>query len=224
MDSGGDAGRIGLATPFCKIDINGLVQYLKKNHEGPTVVEMLRLRAAIHFLKPELDPLSERMLEAYSVFRDMIEEPCSILDAGCMSGYLNHFLRQKKRNFTYVGIDSWDEALTVAREFQPGIDVRKCDILKDELPEFCEWPNGRHARGFDYVWCSNIVFDEPEKVVEKLLPLARRALVIAQPSWAGEYPGKQIDCGQTTIYVNEPIRSGTVPLTKEEGTQSPANP
>lgn len=185
---------------FARFDVKKLVQYLKENFEGPAVVQALRIRAAIHFLDPALDPLSERMLEAYGRFRDMLPEGCSVLDAGCMSGYLNHFLRQERQDFTYVGLDSWDEALQVAREFQPGIDVRKCDILKDELPKFSVWPNGQRIAGFDYVWCSNIVFDDPQAVVNKLLPLARRALVIAQPPWAGEYPGEQIPCGQTTIY------------------------
>lgn len=181
-----------------QIDIDGLVQFLKHKFHGDEAKEALRIRAMLHFWNPKLDPLSERMLEAYGWFRDFIGTPCSILDAGCMSGYLNHFLRQTRDNFTYVGIDTWEEALEVGREFQPGIDLRNCDIFK--APEMTTWPNGRAVRGFDYVWLSNIVLD-PQKVYEKLLPLARRALVIAQPPWAGEYPGERIPCGKTTIYL-----------------------
>ena len=184
-----------------KIDLDGVIKFLKKNQTGPGVLEALRIRAALHFLNPALDPMSERMMDAYGRFRELVSEPCTILDAGCMSGYLNHFLRQKLKDFTYVGLDSWDEALTVAREFQPGIDVRKCDILKDELPEFSYWPSGAQQRGFDYVWCSNIVFEYNAKVVKRLLPLAKRALIIAQPDWAGDWPGEQIPCGQITMYV-----------------------
>lgn len=190
-----------MGTPVLQIDVDLLVKYLKTHSQGQEVVEALRHRAAIHFLNPKLDPLSSRMLQAYKWFADYIAPQTSVLDAGCMSGFLNHYMRQTRLDFTYVGLDSWEEALTVAREFQPGIDVRKCDILKDELPEFSLWPNGRQVKGFDYVWCSNIVFDEPQTVVDKLLPVARRALVIAQPPWAGEYPGERIPCGETTIYL-----------------------
>ncbi len=186
---------------FVQFDVDSLVQYLKHFNDGPDVVQALKIRAAIHFIDPTLDPLSERMLEAYQKFSEMIEPGSSVLDAGCMSGYLNHFLK-KRVDCTYVGIDSWEEALEVARDFQPGIDVRKCDLLKDELPEFSIWPNGRQVKGFDYVWLSNIKFDDNQKVVDRLLPLARRALVIAQPPWCGEWPGEQIPCGKTTLYVN----------------------
>lgn len=191
-----------MEAPFLRLDIDGLVQYLKTNFHGPGALQALRLRAAIHFLDPKLDPLSERMLEAYGVFRDMIgNELVSVLDAGCMSGYLRHFLLQKCPHIGYVGIDSWDEALEVGREFQPGIDLRKCDLLKDKIPDrVVSW---QKEPGFDYVWLSNIVFEDNQKVVDKLLPLARKALVIAQPPWCGEWPGEKIPCGKTTIYINK---------------------
>jgi len=184
------------------IDVDGLVQYLKKNSKGPEVVEALRHRAAIHFLNPSLDPLSSRMVKAYGRLCEIVTEPFTILDAGCMSGYLNHFMRQRLLNFSYTGIDPWEEALKVAREFQPGIDVRPIDINGD-IPKMSALPNGRVQQGWDYVWLSNIVFENPQAVYDKLLPLARRALIIAQPPWAGEYPGDKINCGETTIYITK---------------------
>ena len=182
------------------IDVDELVQFLKKNQKGPEVVQALRLRAAIHFLDPSLDPLSSRMLKAYGRLCEIVCEPFTILDAGCMSGYLNHFMKQRLSNFSYTGIDPWEEALKVAREFQPGIDVRPIDI-NGEIPKMSALPNGRVQAGWDYVWLSNIVFDDPKAVYDKLLPFARRALIIAQPPWAGEYPGERLQCGETTIYM-----------------------
>jgi len=182
------------------INVDELVQFLKKNQKGPEVVQALRLRAAIHFLNPELDPLSARMLKAYGKLCEIVREPFTILDAGCMSGFLNHFMRQRLDNFSYTGIDPWEEALKVAREFQPGIDVRPIDI-NGEIPPMSALPNGRVQAGWDYVWLSNIVFDDPKAVYDKLLPFARRALIIAQPPWAGEYPGERLPCGETTIYM-----------------------
>ena len=140
----------------------------------------------IHYLKPELDALSARMLKPYAVLRDTVSEPFSLLDAGCMCGYLNHFLRQKLSRFTYVGIDKWEEALQVAREFQPGIDVRECDLLTGDLPKFSWTPQSRQLAGFDYVWCSNIAWNgNEEAIVKRLLPLARRACFFAQPDYTG---------------------------------------
>ena len=183
------------------IDVRALELFLKKTQHGPDALKALRYRTGVHYLNPTLDRLSSRMLEAYEKLCTIVQEPFSILDAGCMAGYLRHFMQLRLSNFTYTGLDFWDEALEVAREFQPDIDVRKCDLMTDELPQFSYWPNGRMQKGFDYVWCSNIVFDNPAALVDKLKPLARRRLIIAQPPWAGEYPGEQVKCGETTMYL-----------------------
>lgn len=189
-----------------QIDVRELELFLKRTQQGPEALQALRIRTAVHYLDPTLDRLSNRMLQAYAKLCEIVKPPFSILDAGCMAGYLRHFMQLRIKNFTYVGIDCWDEALTVAREFQPDIDVRKCNLLEDELPNGVSL-QGRPETGFDYVWCSNINWGKhAEKAVEKLKPLARRACFFAQPPDTGDFPGDTIDCGETTLYVmkNEP--------------------
>ena len=182
-------------------DVRAVEQFLKQHQHGPKVVKALRLRTASHWLDPTIDRLSSRMLEAYAKLCEIVEWPFNILDCGCMCGYLNHFMElnlpPEKRNFRYVGIDNWPEALKVAEEFQPRIDVRQADILKDELPG-----------PFDYVWCSNIAFGDHDAVVKTLYPLATKALIFAQPPWAGNVivPMRELgkvevfNCGETTLY------------------------
>ena len=191
------------------IDVGAVEQFLKKVQHGPEALKALRYRTGVHYLNPNLDRLSARMLKAYERLCEIVTEPFSILDAGCMAGYLRHFMQLRLKNFTYVGLDCWDEALEVAREFQPDIDVRKCDLLRDEIP-YSFTLQGRVDRGFDYVWCSNINWGKHDQtIVEKLVPIARRACFFAQPPGTGEIEKyakdlgtvETIDCGETTLYV-----------------------
>jgi hypothetical protein len=151
------------------------------------------------------------MLGPYEKFREMVREPFTMLDAGCMCGYLNHFLRQKLSNFSYLGIDRWKEALQVAREFQPGIEVEEIDLLEGDIPKFSYTAQGRAQRGYDYVWCSNIAWNgNEEAIVKRLLPLTRRACFFAQPDYTGEGILEQakkygdvetIQCDNVNLYV-----------------------
>lgn len=179
--------------------------FLKKIQNGPEAVEALRYRTAIHYLNPSLDRLSNRVLKAYEKLSELMLPPFSLLDAGCMSGYLRHFLQLRIKPFTYLGLDCWDEALEVAREFQPDIDVRKCDLLTDEIPEFSVEINGHTRKGFDYIVCSNVNWGKKgEILVEKLLPLARRNCFFIQPLGTGGFiknPAEVIDCGETELYI-----------------------
>ena len=192
-----------------KIDVRQLELFLKKVQHGPEALKALRYRTAIHYLNPSLDRLSERMLPAYEKLCELVREPFSILDAGCMAGYLRHFMYQRVKNFTYTGLDMWDEALEVAREFQHDIDVRKCNVLTDDIPDAVNL-QGRVQRGFDYVWCSNINWGRNDRaIVEKLVPIARRACFFAQPPGTGDIEKyakelgnvEVIDCDKTTLYV-----------------------
>ena len=192
------------------IDVRALELFLKKTQHGPDALRALRYRTGVHYLNPKLDRLSSRMLEAYEKLCTIVQEPFSILDAGCMAGYLRHFMQLRLRNFTYTGLDFWDEALEVAREFQPDIDVRKCDLLNDELPQFSVEINGHVRYGYDYVWCSNIHWGSNDRaIVQKLVPVARRACFFAQPPGTGDIERyakelgdvETINCGETTLYV-----------------------
>jgi SAM-dependent methyltransferase len=176
------------------IDVRALELFLKKYQRGPDVVEALRYRTAIHWLNPELDRLSSRMIPAYEKLCELVEWPFNLLDAGCMTGYLKHFMLQRVKPFVYVGMDSWEEALTVAKEFDPLIEVHQKDILNDPIEG--QW---------DYVWCSNIRWEDPKQIVDKLVPLATRACFFAQPPWTGDFASLEwdevIDCNETTLYV-----------------------
>jgi len=192
-----------------KIDVSAIELYLKKVQKGPDAIKALRYRTGVHYLNPELDRLSLRMLQAYEKLCTIVHEPFSILDAGCMAGYLRHFMQMRLKNFTYTGVDIWEEALVVAREFQPDIDVHKCDLLTEDIP-FGSTIQGRVERGFDYVWCSNINWGSNDQtIVEKLVPIARRACFFAQPPNTGDIEKyakelgdvETIDCGETTLYV-----------------------
>jgi SAM-dependent methyltransferase len=188
-----------------EIDVRALELFLKKVQHGPEALKALRYRTGVHWLNPSLDRLSSRMLVAYDKLCTLVQPPFSILDAGCMAGFLRHFMQLRVKDFAYVGLDSWDEALEVAREFQPDIDVRKCDLLNDEIPEFSAGVNGHVRPGWDYVWCSNINWGKnADSIVEKLVPLARRSCFFAQPPGTGDFAkhaNEVIDCGETTLYV-----------------------
>jgi SAM-dependent methyltransferase len=181
-----------------ELDIRALELFLKQNQHGPEALEALRLRTASHWIDPSMDRLSSRMLPAYDKLCELVKRPFHILDVGCMNGYLWHHMKKKLGNtFRYVGIDIWDEALTVAEDFQPGIEVSKCNALTDELPQM--------EGGWDYVWCSNIQFDNPDELVERLVPIGK-TILIAQPPWCGDYVtpaskyGAEVfDCGETQL-------------------------
>ena len=129
------------------MDIQEVRAFLKKNFDGPEVIEALRFRLQTHLEDPTLDPLSNQVWPAYLELPRHIEEPFTILDAGCMSGFLYHHLKKYFKDFTYTGVDRWKEALEVGREFAPEATFIQSDFLKDDIP-------GQ----FDYVVCSNIPF------------------------------------------------------------------
>ena len=180
------------------IDVKDLEQFLKNVQHGPQALKALKLRTASHWIDPSLDRLSSRMLPAYDRLCEMVHKPFHILDVGCMCGYLWHHMKKRLGNtFRYVGVDDWDEALVIARDFQPEIEVHKCNVLTDELPKM--------EGGWDYVWCSNIHFANPEEIIEKLVPVGK-TILIAQPPWCGDYEtpaskygAETFDCGETKM-------------------------
>ena len=186
-----------------QIDVSALEQFLKANSEGEEVVKALRYRTMIHWLHPELDRLSNRMLPVYTEVLNHLQPPFSIIDVGCMCGWLKHFIAQEFKVFNYVGCDIWEEALTVAKEFDPSISVYQRGVF-DHLPG----PLGENPDPvFDYAWISNIQFgDDAPRVIEKLVGVARKKAFFGMPDYCGDYAEmadklgftgiKKIDCGE----------------------------
>ena len=154
-------------------DIAATRLFLKKNFGGPEVVKALRFRLETHLKDPTLDPLSNQVWAAYQRLPELLEEPFSILDAGCMSGFLYHHLKKHKKDFTYVGMDRWPEAIEVAREYAPEVKFLVGDFLKDELGSL-----------YDYVVCSNIPFKGHELsiAIAALVPCAKRKMILISPN------------------------------------------
>lgn len=174
------------------IDIGQLEQFLKKVQHGPEALKALRYRTGVHWLNPSLDRLSSRMLPAYDKLCEIVRRPFNILDVGCMCGFLCHYMKRKLGNsFRYVGIDSWEEALEVAEEFQPGIEVYKLNIMTDDLPIVED--------RWDYVWCSNINFKDPEDIIKRLVPIGK-TILIAQPPWCGDYETPARKYGKVEVF------------------------
>jgi SAM-dependent methyltransferase len=200
MDPKRDVWWYGLESAF---PIKNLVQYLKHNFNGPDVVEALRYRTMIHWLNPELDPLSRQILGAYKKISELVELPFIMLDVGCMCGFFKHYLDQRTEYpFRYLGIDRWPESIQVAKEFSPHTDFAILDFLQDD-PLF-------YIRGFDYVVVNNIQFGKDVPVViQKAASLASRAAIFGMPKHCGDYYSaakglgfrdvEEFDCGETTV-------------------------
>lgn len=144
---------------------------LKRELRGPRAIEALRFRLQTHLDDPKKDPLSRQVWGGYKRFPSMLETPCTILDAGCMSGFMYHHLKKRLKDFTYTGIDRWEAALEVGREFAPEVDFRLGDLATDYFGEF------------DYVVCSNIPWTRELKQIafENLLRQAKRKLIFIHP-------------------------------------------
>lgn len=156
------------------MEIEEVRQFLKKNFDGPEVVKALTFRLETHLKDPTLDPLSNQVWGAYQQLSNVLREPFSLLDAGCMSGFLYHHLKKSFNDFTYTGMDRWAEALEVGKTFAPEVSFVKRDFMNDSLDDIQQ---------HDYVVCSNIPFinGDEAKALENLAPLARRSLIMIHP-------------------------------------------
>lgn len=196
MDSRGNEEGSHLE-PLVQIDVRKIEQFLKQTQSGEEAKQALRYRTMVHWLHPELDRLSSRMLPVYTELLGHLKWPFSILDVGCMTAWLHHFLAVRTpRPFKYTGVDVWPEALDVAREFQPYIDVRPCDVLKEDLPT----PHGDgFTEQFKYTWCSNIQFGkEAPVVIRKLVEKAYDSAFFGMPDYCGDYAKMASDMGYKT--------------------------
>ena len=192
--------------PSISIDVAGLERFLKNNNSGDEVVKALRYRTMVHWLHPELDRLSNRMLPVYEALVEHLDGfPFKFLDVGCMCGWLKHFIEQRtEKRFRYIGIDMWPEALQVAREFSPHIEVYQKDVLKDDISTMLA---GDEIKKFRYCWTSNIQYgDKAPLVIEKLMNNCTDAAFFGMPDYCGDYAEMadklgyknitKIDCGE----------------------------
>ena len=154
------------------MEIESVRQFLKRNFDGPEVVEALRFRLETHLDDPTRDPLSAQVWNAYLELPKHLNPPFTLLDAGCMSGFLYHHLK-RYFDFTYTGVDRWPEALQVGREFAPHITFIEGDFIEGKFGEF------------DYVVCSNIPWkgnEQYNRAIQNLLSQARRGLFMINPN------------------------------------------
>ena len=156
------------------VDIKQIRKYLKHNFSGPDAVNALRQRTMVHWLYPEIDPLSRQTLGAYEKISELLNIPSNfnMLDVGCMCGFLKHYLDQRiKYNFGYVGIDRWPEAIDVAKEFLPKDNFLVRDFVTEEI-----------EGSFDYVVMANILFKENlTEIFRKSIMLSRKAFIFSIP-------------------------------------------
>lgn len=111
------------------------------------------------------DSMTERVVPLI----DEYKPTGKILDVGCYTGWLYHYLGKPEG---YVGIDIWKEAIEVAKEFAPEADFRHCNLM-DMVGEF------------DTVWCIQIPWSKTNvnvmDAVEKMKTLGKRCVVAVVP-------------------------------------------
>lgn len=153
-------------------DIQATRAFLKQNFDGPEVVKALRFRLQTHLKDPKADPLSNQVWPAYQYLPELLIEPFTLLDAGCMSGFLYHFLKRHFTQCTYIGMDRWPEALEVGREFAPEVSFIQGDFMTDAIATY------------DYIVCSNIPFKpgEDELAIRKLSACVTRGVIMIYPN------------------------------------------
>lgn len=113
----------------------------------------------------------------------------TILDVGCYSGWLYHYLGKPKG---YVGIDIWPEAIEVAKEFAPEADFRNVNLMDMEGE-------------FDTVWCIQIPWGKTAvkaaDAVEKMKTLGKRCVVAVTPDDVGIFGRWEAkDYGQLCVW------------------------
>lgn len=100
----------------------------------------------------------------------------NILDIGCSTGYLAHFL--KKQNNNVSGIDFLNKAVAIARENE--IDAYVCDIENEQLPF--------RKGSFDLVVFSEVIehLIDPDIALKKIYQVLKKngLLIVSTPNIA----------------------------------------
>lgn len=163
-----------------------IIVALKKVGTGPTTRKQLRIRMQAEMEDPDSDPMTARLIPALELCRpDLVGK---ILDVGCYTGFLYHYLGKPKN---YTGVDVWSDAIEVAKEFFPEADFRALDAFTLEG----KW---------DVLWCSQIIWHGfeggPVKAIESLKHLAKKCLfVLVDADIREPFPYKYERAGQLRI-------------------------
>lgn len=139
--------------------------FLKTVPTGEPAREALRRRLDLQLVDLTLDPMTAQIME---VLKETTFEG-RILDVGCYSGWLYHYLGKPAG---YTGIDRWLEAIEVAKEYAPEADFRHISL--EELTG--QW---------DMVWCGQVIFEAPDEACKKMKALAPKGIIVSR---SGETP------------------------------------
>ena len=114
-----------------------------------------------------------------------------VLDVGCYTGFLYHYLGKPAG---YTGVDTWQEAIDVAREFAPEADFRVLDGL--EVKET-----------YDVIWSSQILWNRgagPRDAIEKLRKIAKTLIMVLAHDEARYIEDcRPIEAGKLQIFIYE---------------------
>jgi SAM-dependent methyltransferase len=145
-------------------DIESVITDLKKRPSGEEAKNLLRIRMKAALERLEADKMTHRMIHAATYCNDQLFGK-SVLDVGCYTGYLYHWLGKPKN---YTGIDTWPEAIEVAKEFAPEGDFRVADVRMFE---------GK----YDVVWASQVLWSKTigiQNAVEAAKKLAKTLVFV----------------------------------------------
>lgn len=172
-----------------KQELLAIRSLLRKAGRGKSLEKYIRRRTEIQLLHPEFDPMLEEWRPTAEKHRHLLTG--RILDAGCMNGYLYHFLGKPNG---YVGVDISEEFITVAREFAPEAEFRVQDL--------------RDVEGhFDVVWCSQVEFSkrkiDANLAYERLQSVCDRMIFMVAREHAGEFSKPHYMAGRMLVSVWE---------------------
>ncbi len=74
-----------------------------------------------------------------AAFRRGLLEDSSILDVGCGFGHMLDYLRRRKINARYTGVDIAPPMIDTARQWHPEGDFRLLNILESPIDEHWDW-------------------------------------------------------------------------------------
>lgn len=98
----------------------------------------------------------------------------TVLDVGCYGGYVFDYLKARRSDFLYTGIDIQEdvieEAIELHKEHGPDCEFRCADLFNLPLP---------FNRAFDVVFCSRVAIHLPDLglFVDKLLEVTGKLLI-----------------------------------------------
>ena len=140
----------------------GLKLYKIEKYKTPKekIKEMLRVRMGFQIRNPMSDPMTSKIIKTVEDNRQHLVG--KILDVGCYTGALYHWLGKPPG---YVGLDKWQEAIDVAKEFAPEATFICSDVMDID-------------GSYDVVWCSQLLFPKGAKEIDKINSLGKMVIII----------------------------------------------